>query len=70
MKKLVLAIVAMAMAGCATTTVHQVELYGVVDDVVILNGHKHAKVWCWKQQKYYRVVSDKTYQIGDTIKIK
>jgi predicted porin len=70
MRKLVLAFVVMAVMGCATSTVNQVELYGIVEDVVYCNDHVHVKAWCQKHQKYYYVVTDRRYQIGDVIRIK
>lgn len=58
------------MTACATPTVNQTELYGVVEDVTLYNGHFHIKTWCEKKGMYINVISDKVYLIGQTIRIK
>lgn len=70
MKKLLLSMVAVLMMACATPTVNQTELYGVVEDVTLYNGHFHTKVWCEKKGMYINVITDKVYVIGQTIRIK
>ena len=58
------------MTSCVTPTINQVETYGTVEDIVRIHKHYHVKVWCDTKEKYYTVITDKLYQIGDTIKIK
>lgn len=70
MKKLLFALVLFFTVSCATTVVNQVELYGVVEDIVYYNHHNHVKVWCKEKEKYYIIVTDNLYQVGDTVKIK
>lgn len=71
MKKIFLALLAaLFLMSCGTTVVNQVELYGVVEEVLYYNHHKHVKVWCAAKEKYYEVITDKLYQPGDTIRIK
>lgn len=70
MKKLLLAFVVFLAVSCVTPVVNQVELYGVVEDITYYNKHHHVKVWCKQKEKYYEIVTDRMYQIGDTIKIK
>ena len=38
--------------------------------VTLLLTHNHVKVWCKTKEKYYEVITDKLYQIGEVIKIK
>lgn len=70
MKKAILSVMAVLLVGCATPTINQVEYYGVVEDTVYYGGHHHAKVWCAAKGKYYDVVTDRLYQVGDVIRIK
>lgn len=73
MKKLFLVLMtALFMLSCATPVVNQVELYGTVEDVWQVLGEKHyrVKVWCESKEKYYKVITDKHYQLGDRIRIK
>lgn len=71
MKKLLAStVVVMFMISCATPTVNQVELYGIVEDITYYNGHHHVKAWCKVKEKYYNIITDKHYQLGETIRIK
>ena len=65
MKKLLLTLV-VVLSGC--TTVNQIHTYGTVESGVILDNHYHYKVWTGK--KYYTVISDSLYQVGDKIRVK
>jgi hypothetical protein len=69
-KTVLLSFAVMMLTACITPTVSQVELYGEVEDVVYFNGHFKHKVWCPFKEKYYRVIADRLYQPGDTIRIK
>lgn len=70
MRKALILGVALLVAGCATPVVNQVERYGVVDDAVYWKGHRRLKVWCAEKGKYYEVVTDRPWMIGDTIRIR
>ena len=70
MKKLLLLVAVVSMMSCATPTVNQVELYGIVEDITYYNGHHHVKAWCQTKEKYYNIITDKLYQPGETIRIK
>ena len=70
MKKLLVIVVAWLMVACATPTVNQTELYGVVEDVIPYNGHYRAKVWCEKKGKYLNVLTAKIYRQGDVVHLK
>lgn len=70
MKKLLLLVAVVSMMSCATPTVNQVELYGIVEDITYYNGHHHVKAWCKAKEKYYNIITDKLYQPGETIRIK
>lgn len=70
MKKLLLLVAVVSMMSCATPTVNQVELYGIVEDITYYNGHHHVKAWCKVKEKYYNIITDKLYQPGETIRIK
>lgn len=61
---------AMLLVACATPTRNQVELYGVVEDVIPYSGHYRTKVWCEKKGKYYNVITDRVYRHGEVVKIK
>lgn len=70
MKKIIFALTALFLVSCYTPTVNQVELYGEVEEIVYYGGHHHLKVWCKTKEKYYNVITDKIYQIGDVVRIK
>ena len=70
MKKLLLSFMAVLLMSCGTTVIDQREYYGIVEDTVFYNGCHHAKVWCAAKGKYYDIITDKLYQIGDIVRIK
>lgn len=70
MKKLLLSFVTLLLVSCGTPVINQVEVYGVVEDVVILNNHYKVKVWCRSKGMYYKVITDRHYRIGDVVRIK
>jgi hypothetical protein len=70
MKKVFLSLTALLLMACATPTVNQTELYGEVEEVITLNGHYRVKVWCKTKEKYYKIITDKSYQKGEVIRIK
>lgn len=69
MKKLLLSMAAVFLMSCYTPTVDQTELYGRAEEVLFFNGHYRVKVWA-ENGKYYNVITNKFYQVGDVIKIK
>ena len=70
MKKLFLSLAAFLLTACATPVINQIELYGTVEDVVFLNGYYKVKVWCKSKEMYYKIKTNRSYQIGDVIRIK
>ena len=70
MKKLLFICAALLVASCATPVVNQVEVYGVVEDAVYWKGHRHLKVWCGEKGRYYEVVTDSMWDVGDTVRIR
>ena len=71
MKKIVLSLLAMLMLSACTSipTVNQVETYGEVEEVITLNGHYRVKAWCKEREKYYYIITDRSYQRGDIVRI-
>ena len=53
-------------------TTSRIELQGTIEDYVYYGDTYYIKykVWSLKNNKYYYVISDKMYNIGDTITIK
>lgn len=70
MKKTLLSLVTLLLTACYTPTVDQTELYGTVENITYYGGHNHVKVWCKTKEKYYEIITDKLYQIGEVVKIK
>jgi hypothetical protein len=70
MKKLLLSLTTLLLMSCGTPVINQVEVYGEVEDVYYYNNHYRMKVWCSSKGKYYKIISDRAYQIGERIRIK
>ena len=70
MKKLLLSLITLHLVSCITPTVNQYELYGIVEDVVYLNGKYHMKVWCQEKGTYFKVKTNKYFHKGQTVRIR
>ena len=71
MKKLILPlIVSLMLVSCVTPSVNQVQVYGTVEEILTVGNHYRVKAWCKSEGRYYKITTDRVYQIGDVIKIK
>ena len=72
MKKSIVLLLLMTfmLMSCITPTVNQCDLYGIVEDVVYLNGKYHTKVWCEEKGTYFKVKTNKYFHKGQIIQIR
>ena len=73
MKKFLFALSFIIFLSCTTPVIVQKEKYGVVEDVTayIVKYRGCDRLYkVWDGNKYYKIYTNKRYNIGDTIKIK
>lgn len=71
MKKLIIILVATLFVVSCSTTINQVEKYGVVEDIMVSNKKDcNYQLKVWDGNKYYTILTNDFYNIGETIFIK
>ena len=71
MKKIIVLLsMTFMLMSCITPTVNQYELYGIVEDVVYLNGKYCMKVWCQEKGTYFKVKTNNYFHKGDIVRIR